>query len=199
MALRSRHYALAAGSGKGQVAGVAALDTYDWAGFGKGLEEVVRPFHVELLKLAFGEASRVLPVGVSFSQTNPLVKKTIGGLGKQIRGVSDTVRDRAVGIVAKGLDAGHSVQEIAKQLREIGLDDTKNRAKLIARTETATAYNKGAVLAYRQAEISRVKVLDGDGDEICAEVDGTEQTLDWAEENPIGHPGCVRAFVPVVD
>jgi hypothetical protein len=178
---------------------MAAVEEYDWEGFGKGLVDVVKPFHVELLKLAYGEASRALPVEVAFNQKNANVKKTLASLGKQVQGVSDTVRARVVGIVDKGLDAGSSTKEIAKALRESGVTDSASRSQLIARTETATAYNKGAVLSYSEAKVKRVKVLDGDGDDICAEVDGTEQTLEWADENPIGHPGCTRAFVPVVD
>jgi hypothetical protein len=70
---------------------------------------------------------------------------------------------------------------------------------MIAQTETAVAFNTGAVLSYREAGIEKVEVLDGDEDEDCASVNGTTQTLEWAMDNPVAHPHCTRAFSPVVD
>ncbi len=57
----------------------------------------------------------------------------------------------------------------------------------------------GAVVSYQEAGIKEVDVLDGDGDAICAQADGQRWTLEEAQANPLGHPGCTRAFSPVVD
>jgi hypothetical protein len=37
-------------------------------------------------------------------------------------------------------------------------------------------------------------LLAGHSDDICTQLNGTTQTLAWAEKNPIQHPRCVRAF-----
>jgi hypothetical protein len=58
--------------------------------------------------------------------------------------------------------------------------------------------NVGAILSYREAGLEKVEVLDGDGDDICAEADGQIWTLEQAEANPLGHPGCTRSFAPIV-
>ena len=175
-----------------------AVDAYDWDGVADDMAAALSEVYPDLFKLAYLAANADLPVSVSFDLKNPRVKDTIAELAKNIRGVSDSIKESARGVVDSGLDAGHSTQQIAKALREYGVTDSKSRSETIARTETATAYNRGATLAYRDAGVTRVRVLDGDFDEVCAGVDGQEWTLEEADANPIAHPNCTRAFVPIV-
>ena len=35
-----------------------------------------------------------------------------------------------------------------------------------------------------------------DSDDECTQLNGTTQTLKWAEQNTLGHPRCVRCFGP---
>ena len=73
------------------------------------------------------------------------------------------------------------------------------RLDRIARSETVSAYNLGAVDQYRSAGVVMVEVSDGDGDEECAAADGATWTLEEAEGDPIAHPNCTRTWIPITD
>jgi hypothetical protein len=73
------------------------------------------------------------------------------------------------------------------------------RAEVIARTESAAAYNTGGVKAWKESGIVvAVEVYDGDGCEACILVQGAIWTLDEAYARPYEHPNCVREFFPIL-
>ena len=84
-------------------------------------------------------------------------------------------------------------------MRGIVRETYKNRAKTIARTEIANAQNTGTIARYQVAGVTRVRVYDGDYDELCDSLNGTIQTMDWAIANPTAHPNCTRSFAPIVE
>jgi hypothetical protein len=87
-------------------------------------------------------------------------------------------------------------------LRDMVAESYKGRARAISRTEVGTAQQVASVARYQAAGVRRVTVLDGggdDSDDICNQLNGTTQTLAWAEANPLQHPNCVRSFAPAFD
>jgi hypothetical protein len=189
---------------------VDLLDDEDWDADADDIEELMQPHYQGLFGIAYTDANKLLPVDVSFDQKNKLVQKAIDKLGKKIRGVADTTRDEIRGLASKATDEGWSPQELAKQLRELAElapeSDSKkdksrarSRSEMIARTETATAYNLGGTYAYEEAGVKEVDVLDGDGDDECASANGQRWTLEEARDNPIAHPGCTRVLKPVIE
>jgi hypothetical protein len=157
------------------------------------MEKLMRKYYPQLLQLSYEAA------GIDFDLTNPRVQDKIDDLAKKVRNVPETTRESIRGWVKAGTEDGWSVDKIAKRIREDGQEISKSRSVTIARTESAVAYSGGAILAYREQGIEKVEVLDGDEDAECAEANGQVWTLDKAEENPIGHPNCTRAFSPVVE
>jgi hypothetical protein len=200
---------------------VAALEDFNLDEAADGMVADMMPLWSELLEVSGDEAIAALgvEVDVDWSQSNPHVSRVLDRLATRIRGVADTTRDDVRRLVEQGNEDGLTVRQIADKIRMYAgikapdrADPDKptdeelaaerrvaTRAMLIARTEAATGANLGAVIAYRAAGIERVKVLDGDGDPECAAADGQIWTLEEADANPIAHPGCVRAFLPVVD
>lgn len=170
----------------------------NWAGFADEIEKSMRVYHQQLFSLAFEGASDELGIGIDFDLSNPRIKETLSELGKRIRSVSDTTRDEIRLLVGAATEEGWSMPELAKRIREKGEISSRSRALTIARTETATATNTGAILAYETVGVKEVEVLDGDDDEDCASVNGQTWTLEEAIENPIAHPNCTRAFLPIV-
>jgi hypothetical protein len=180
---------------------VAALEDFNLDEAADGMVADMMPLWSELLEVSGDEAIAALgvEVDVDWSQSNPYVRDVLDRLGTRIRGVADTTRDDVRRLVEQGNERGDSVRQIADFIRERAPEISKSRSQLIARTESSTGANLGAVIAYRAAGIDRVKVLDGDGDPECAAADGQIWTLEEADANPIAHPGCVRAFAPVVE
>lgn len=84
------------------------------------------------------------------------------------------------------------------------LDASSSRANAISLTETANAYNLSSISAYKTSGlVDGVEVFDGpecgwtehDDPDLA---DGSIRTLDEANDYPISHPNCQRAFGPVV-
>lgn len=165
---------------------------------GTEVARLMRRFYPLIIESAFGDAS-LAGVPVAFDLENEFVQTVINRLAKQITGVAETSKDEVRALVAKQASEGWSVEQLQKVIRERGEIASRTRALTIARTETGTAYNLGSVAAYRAGDVTHVDVLDGDDDEPCASANGARWTLEEAEENPLGHPNCTRAFSPVVE
>lgn len=175
------------------------MDSHNWAGSADELEDIMRDFYPSVMELAYGDANRLLPVDVSFDLSNPAIKKIINQMARKVRNVAETTRDEIRAIIDTGTSEGLSVTEMAKRIRERGEINSKSRSLMIARTESAVAYNMGATHAYEDAGVKKVEVLDGDSDDECASANGQVWTLQEARDNPIAHPACVRAFAPIIE
>lgn len=133
----------------------------------------------------------------AFSLNNPYVSNAVQDLAQKITSISDTTRDYVRDVIQAGIDNGSTLEEMADALQQSSAFDA-SRAMTIARTESRVAYNSGATAAMRSLGAEQVYVSDGeDFDEECASVDGTIQDIDWADDNPVQHPRCTRAFAPV--
>jgi hypothetical protein len=165
---------------------------------GTEIVRLMQRWYPLVVESAWADAS-LAGVPVAFDLANPFVQTVLGQLAKQIKGVADTTKDDIRWLVGQQASEGWSVEELQRRIREKGEISGRTRALLIARTETANAYNLGSVSAYRAGGVTHVQVLDGDDDEPCASANGARWTLDEAEANPIGHPNCTRAFAPIVD
>lgn len=118
--------------------------------------------------------------------------------------VDSTTRLKLNAWIEQQLQEGKTWQEVADLLVDdagrIGFPYMSDwRARRIARTEAAFAYNRGQISSLREAGFSTVEVIDGTQDEICRPVNHQKWTLAQAEANPLGHPHCSRHFLPVVD
>ena len=61
-------------------------------------------------------------------------------------------------------------------------------------------YWAGPALPHEESGlVDEVEVLDGrDFDQACKDINGQRKSLAWARANPIQHPNCRRAMVPIV-
>lgn len=163
------------------------------------------------LGIVFGDAARDAGdkyggEDLSFDYVDPAAQDYAAERGAELIGrgkrpefaISETTRVRANDLLREALDEGLSPQEFANRLEESGLFG-EARAEMIARTEVALAQNRGHMETYRELGISRVTVLDGDGDDECATANGQEWTIEEADAEPLAHPNCTRDFVPIVD
>jgi len=121
-------------------------------------------------------------------------------------GIEAETRRRVAGYVDQAAQEGLSPAGLAKLIEQDASGAFgKARALVIARTETGTAYNLASLEGYRASErVEHVQIFDADecgwtehDDPDLA--DGTVRTLDEAEECPLSHPNCVRAWAPVVE
>lgn len=165
-----------------------------------------RGHYVTLLQNSWPVINDRIGLEMSFDLADPAVVRTLDEAGTRIKGINDTTRDAVRAALRAGADAGEGIDPsddapgLAARVRAVIQETYKGRAVTIARTELGTAQQTAAVGRYEaSAVVSKVKVLDGTGDDICKAVAGTTQTLAWAKVNLLGHPRCIRAFAPIVD
>jgi phage portal protein BeeE len=116
-------------------------------------------------------------------------------VGERITGINLTTRDKIAGIIAEGFDKGLSPADVANLIEDSTAFDAA-RAELIARTETALAYNESALRSYNEFGISTVEAIDGDEDAECAERNGKVYPLDEAL-SITDHPNGTLDWAPV--
>jgi uncharacterized protein with gpF-like domain len=85
-------------------------------------------------------------------------------------GLVDDTRKKMMAVLTDGLTQGVDIWTIRDQLVDLGYD--KNRAEMIARTESMYALNEGAKESYREVGIEYVKWLTSYDDRTCTEENG---------------------------
>lgn len=173
---------------------------------GKAVAALMKPFYVQLLRDAFGDAADA-GIAVSFDLENPFVQQTIAGLAKKVKGVAETTRADIQMLVGQQAGNGWSAQELAQAIRDQGITRSETRAMLISRTETAAAYSQGSIAAYRASGVVKQTewLTAGDDDDcpICAALNGTRADLgdmfDGDIDAPPAHPACRCVLSPIVE
>jgi HK97 family phage portal protein len=148
--------------------------------------------------LARQTASSVKPAGKADLTLPKILEFVRERVGERIKGINAVTRDKVQAAVKTAVEDGLSPADLAASLSESAAFSPE-RAELIARTETGMAYNDSAVQTYRSLDVEHVQVIDGDGDAECSHADGATWTIDQALSEPLGHPNCVRDFIPVVE
>jgi len=181
--------------------------TPDYDAFRRELNQVLQTEYISIGTLALDAVETQLGVTLAFDLNERIIRAA--DIGNRVKSITDDTRDALRNTIQRGIDDGSHPSTIAKTLRDqlngwAGLEDlTRSRAYTIARTETANAYNVGAILGYRESGIiGQVRVIDGPSCGWLTHTDpdtanGKIVSLDEAQANPISHPNCVRAFAPV--
>lgn len=169
---------------------------------GSEIADLSRPFYVRLLELAWVDAAAAGFVDGAFDVDMPEVQEILGDLGKLIRAVAETTRTRVQELQGEAAREGWSVDELAARYEEAGLFG-RDRALLIANTESARAHTLGSIAAYRASEVvDRLEWLVTEPCDECAPLAGKIVAL--GEEfapgiaHPPAHPSCRCAVAPVV-
>lgn len=176
---------------------------------GGALAKLMRSFYAELVSDAFVDANGD-GVAVAFSLDNPYVQTVLDRLAKQVKGVAETTKDEIRALVGRQAAEGWSIERLAQEITDQGLiaagteQDPGPRVRMIARTETASAYTQGSIAAYKASGVvSGVKWLaSADSCAICQALDGEVRGLDEAFGDGIdsvpAHPNCTCVLSPVV-
>jgi len=139
---------------------------------------------------------------------NPAIKEYLENYTFDlIKGMNEELGNKLRDTLRRGLMNGQNSKVIAKEVKEI-FEITKHRAEMIARTETARAYNYGADSAAKASGITMVKyysaVLDDRTSPLCRRLsnkynkdnpipvdkDFIDQDSGWRGLYPPAHPNC---------
>jgi hypothetical protein len=183
----------------------------DWHAEDAYLEPIIASHFTTAIQLAYPFVSSQLGMTVSFDMANPYVAQVMDRIGSLVSGINATSMARLQDTVQAGITQGSGIDTIARNIQDqlsgwAGIGDIDHsRSMVIARTETATAYNGAAVAGYRDSGIVGSSIcldsadcgLDGHNDP--EKPDGLAYSLDDADMYPLSHPNCVRAWAPNID
>jgi hypothetical protein len=181
-------------------------DDVDWDEEKALLRKVLERWTIAMGEAAYAALGDQLGVELSFDLAADSTKRVRHLIGVNVTSITDTMREILRNRVDDAIARGLSIDELVAGTDAVeGLRDMFGaRAQVIALTETATAYNATSLAGYADSGlIDRVEVFDG---EECGWTDhddpdladGSSRTLEEAEEYPISHPNCQRAFGPVI-
>lgn len=197
-----------AGGKKGKGAGKSAddipvLDDLLWPSDEDELKAMFARFLTEMVQASWQTWGEMLDDDSPFGLENPTVQRILSTSGENVKEITETTKTAIQQVLVTGRENGWSISQLVDGVGGLpGLRTTveetyKGRAHTIARTELGTAQNRASVERYRAAGVGKVMVLDNqfdNSDPRCKELDGTVQTMEWAEANPLQHPNCVRTF-----
>lgn len=206
---RRKALVLAGTNGNGRHPETKANDVRDLIGsdWDDRIKALMLKHYHAIAEDAVSRAADELSIDGLYDLALPRIQQMADRLARKVTAVNDTTRDDLRRTITKGSDAGYTIEQIARGVPADGYGGIKgvmaeakdSRARMIARTETATALNDSTVQAYHASGVvSHVLVVDGDDDEPCAEANGATWTLEHAASNPIAHPHCTRGFSPVI-
>jgi len=167
--------------------------------------EVILPRITEMVRINGTAAYAELGVEGAFDVTNPAVIKWIKKhTGESIKSILDTTFDALKRTLAEGVENGDSITKLADRITKEYKDCKGYKATRIARTETSEASNQGAVKAYEQSGVVKLKewLAEDDACEICLPLNGTKARLSGSFEGgysaPPAHPSCRCTILPVI-
>lgn len=159
----------------------------------KKIQKILRRLVKDGWELRFADAARkeliaalkkcgqwggeMVKVGFAFDVENEAAVKAVERI---VEGFSKTAANTALSeikdVLTWGMEEGKSISEIQKKLRDLYDEVWRDRADLIARTETMRAANAGLVEGWKQSGIVTKKIwlTAGDACEECAPLNGME-------------------------
>lgn len=165
--------------------------------------DILRPFYIELLRVAWRDAGdtvgRVLG---DFSLENENVQRILKELAKRCTGIDETIEQTIQDLVGRQASEGWTLERLTQELA----DRAVTNAELISVTETADAYTRGSILAYRESGVvTGIEWLLGP--EPCEQCQEIAQSTPIAElgaefapgiSHPPAHPRCTCAAAPIL-
>jgi SPP1 gp7 family putative phage head morphogenesis protein len=178
---------------------VDALDLDD----GDEIEALMRRFYPLLLSSAYADAGATIGMDLAFDLANEHVQKVLHQLAQKVRDVAQTTRDDIRAKVAQAAAEGWSTDRLASELQQLREIASATRAQVIARTEAASAYSRGSLLAYTESGVVHgTQWLVSDPCPICEPLTDTVVALGerfgGEFEAPPAHPACRCAIAPVL-
>jgi SPP1 gp7 family putative phage head morphogenesis protein len=173
--------------------------------FIEDIQREMKRWYPQLLENAWLDAGSTLGLDIAFDLSNPRVQDVLDELLTKVMGVADTTIEEARALIGRQASEGWSVEELARQLREIGVTQSKTRAQSIAVTEMARGYSLGSQLAWKESNVvSGQEWLVTDPCPVCEPLAGKIVKLDEAFADGIyvpgdTHPLCRCSLAPVVE
>lgn len=176
-------------------------------GAGRAFDDVKRPLAKAQTEtgMAFYRGTREQFLRDSFAHPVAVdkVKLLAGRVLTELEGVTDAMSQKMTRELTDGLVEGQSPREVARAINREVDGVGKNRALVIARTETIRAHAEGQLDALKNLGVQQVGVAvewstaeDEDVCEECEPLEGVVLDIDEARGMIPRHPNCRCAWIP---
>lgn len=174
---------------------------------GTTIQRIMRRFYPRTIRQAFNDASAALDIDLAWNISNERVQTLINDLVTLVVRITETTRQQIRDLISRQAAEGWSIPQLAKAIRDLGGIESRKRALMIARTETALAYSRGSLLAYMESGVVKrvewVATNDQQTCPDCAALHGTKAQLGEAFGDgtltPPRHPNCRCTIIPRID
>jgi SPP1 gp7 family putative phage head morphogenesis protein len=174
--------------------------------FTKDMQRLVRRYYPILINRAFGDAEGIVGTTIAFDLENPFVQDVLDELlnAESLKNIAESTLDVYRTLVGRQAEEGWSIDQLRREIMAADTTQSKARAEMIARTETASAYSRGSLLAWEESGVVKeVEWLASDPCPECAALDGMRVSLgdEFADgiAHPPAHPMCRCALSPIVE
>ncbi|MBU1666774.1 MAG: hypothetical protein KKG92_15485, partial [Gammaproteobacteria bacterium] len=134
-------------------------DIFDADAERKLLQKELKKGHIGVILRAIQDTNGALGTEVDPSTSNPQVTARVGKMANRSRLITNTTMEKIQNTIKDGLDAGDSIGDLKKRVESVFDIARGYRAEMIARTESAKAYDMGSILSYDEAGIEFVDVI----------------------------------------
>lgn len=179
-------------------------DAISWAKEEELLEAILERWYLTLGADAFAGVSEQLAIDLAFDVSNDLVAEVLDQVALEVTRITEQTRTVLRNLVERATAEGSSIETLTREIGDTFTAWSTGRARTIALTETANAYNQASLAGYATTGlVEKVEVFDGDGCGWTSHDDpdlanGSIRTLDEGQRQVIAHPRCQRAFGAVV-
>jgi len=172
----------------------------------KPLYDILKPYTIELLRLAWLDGSSSVGVVLdAFNVANESVELILDELAQRVKGIDETTAETIQMIIGRQASEGWTLAQVRDELLARAITESKTRADLIAVTETADAYSRGSMLAYRASgQVAGTEwLLAAEPCPICERL-AARGVVPLGEDygdgimHPPAHPSCRCAIAPVL-
>jgi len=121
----------------------------------------------------------------------------------ELDGITKAMDQQMTRVLVTGLSQGYGPRKLASELKKTVTGITRQRALVIARTETIAAHAEGQLDAYTRLGVEEVGILaewstagDDKVCELCAPMEGVVMTVEEARGLIPRHPNCRCMWIP---
>lgn len=168
----------------------ALSEFIDWLSEDKKLSKTLSPIWEKAFRKGAESAKTLINVpNVSNPQLTDNMRKH--GL-ERVRGINETTRDKLANIIADGIEAGKSAEQLAEMIRQQLPEIQKGRARIIAISEAHTSMQAGSYQQMIYAGItSKTWITAGDEHvrQSHADIDGVTIPINERFANGLIYPG----------
>ena len=163
------------------------------------LQKAARRFHTSQMSVTVDALNDILDLNIDNSTANPTIALGLTKLAKKVTKINDTTKGAIEKVCNDGIANGSTIDEIAANIQDVFDGATGYRAEMIARTETARAWDAASIDSYKEYGATFVDCIGCTGTDDYPESNCNRPNIPIAEADSLEwHPNHTGCLVPQI-